>query len=104
MSDRSFITTPIYYVNDRPHIGHVYTTLVADVVARYRRLAGSDAWFSRRRTRRRAAYSVIHWLNRRALWAFHLPTGSRLRYAQKSSALLTGELDHGFRPKGSAHR
>ncbi len=35
-----YLTTPIYYVNDLPHIGHIYTTTVADVVARYRRLAG----------------------------------------------------------------
>jgi methionyl-tRNA synthetase len=37
-----YITTPIYYVNDRPHIGHCYTTLLADVFARYHRLAGDD--------------------------------------------------------------
>lgn len=35
-----YVTTPIYYVNDRPHIGHCYTTLVADVYARFQRLAG----------------------------------------------------------------
>lgn len=39
-----FITTPIYYVNDRPHLGHVYTTMIADVVARYRRLRGQDTF------------------------------------------------------------
>ena len=33
-----YVTTPIYYVNDRPHIGHCYTTLLADVVARFQRL------------------------------------------------------------------
>ena len=38
----SYVTTPIYYVNDLPHIGHIYTTVVADVVARHRRLAGRD--------------------------------------------------------------
>jgi methionyl-tRNA synthetase len=37
-----YVTTPIYYVNDRPHIGSCYTTLVADVVARYQRLFGRD--------------------------------------------------------------
>ncbi len=36
-----YITTPIYYVNDMPHIGHIYTTVVADILARYRRLTGS---------------------------------------------------------------
>ena len=40
-----YVTTPIYYVNDRPHIGHVYTTTVADVIARYHRLKGDDTFF-----------------------------------------------------------
>ena len=40
-----YVTTPIYYVNDLPHIGHVYTTLVADTLARYRRLAGDEVYF-----------------------------------------------------------
>ncbi len=40
-----YITTPIYYVNDRPHIGHCYTTLVADVAARAQRLMGRDVFF-----------------------------------------------------------
>ena len=45
MSDSFYITTPIYYVNDVPHIGHAYTTLLADVLARYHRLLGDDTWF-----------------------------------------------------------
>ena len=47
MSDRNqyYITTPIYYVNDRPHIGHVYSTTVADAVARFKRLRGLDVFF-----------------------------------------------------------
>jgi methionyl-tRNA synthetase len=40
-----YVTTPIYYVNDRPHLGHVYTTAVADVLARYHRLCGDDTFF-----------------------------------------------------------
>ena len=40
-----FITTPIYYVNDIPHIGHVYTTVAADVLARYHRMTGSRVFF-----------------------------------------------------------
>ena len=40
-----YVTTPIYYVNDRPHIGHIYTTVVADVMARYQRLLGSNVHF-----------------------------------------------------------
>lgn len=39
-----YITTPIYYVNDRPHIGHAYTTILADVLARYHRLMGDDTY------------------------------------------------------------
>jgi methionyl-tRNA synthetase len=39
-----YVTTPIYYVNDYPHIGHIYTTLVVDTIARYRRLRGDDVY------------------------------------------------------------
>ncbi len=40
-----YATTPIYYVNDLPHIGHIYTTVVTDVVTRFRRLAGEETRF-----------------------------------------------------------
>ena len=40
-----YITTPIYYVNDKPHLGHAYTTVLADVLARCQRLFGRDTWF-----------------------------------------------------------
>jgi methionyl-tRNA synthetase len=40
-----YVTTPIYYVNDVPHIGHAYTTVVADVLSRWRRLWGDDVVF-----------------------------------------------------------
>ena len=40
-----YITTPIYYVNARPHIGHTYTTVVCDAVARRKRMLGVDTWF-----------------------------------------------------------
>lgn len=45
MSRTFYVTTPIYYVNDVPHIGHAYTTLAADVLARYRRLMGDRVFF-----------------------------------------------------------
>ena len=45
MSDSFYVTTPIYYVNDAPHIGHAYTTVHADVLARWRRLHGDDVLF-----------------------------------------------------------
>ena len=40
-----YITTPIYYINDVPHIGHAYTTIMADVIKRYKKLMGYDAFF-----------------------------------------------------------
>lgn len=40
-----YITTPIYYVNDKPHIGHAYTTIACDVMARYKRMTGYDVHF-----------------------------------------------------------
>ncbi|MBT5631762.1 MAG: methionine--tRNA ligase [Nitrospina sp.] len=43
--DKFYITTPIYYVNDVPHIGHAYTTIAADVAARYKRLEGFEVFF-----------------------------------------------------------
>src|SRR5689334_2610191 len=42
---RFYITTPIYYVNDAPHIGHAYTTVVADAMSRWHRLLGDETWF-----------------------------------------------------------
>src|SRR5438128_1722971 len=45
MSKTFYITTPIYYGNDVPHIGHAYTTIAADVLARYHRLKGDDVFF-----------------------------------------------------------
>jgi len=43
--DRFFVTTPIYYVTDRPHLGTAYTTIVADALARWHRLVGDDVFF-----------------------------------------------------------
>ncbi len=45
MRDTFFVTTPIYYVNDVPHIGHAYTTIAADILARYNRLKGKKVFF-----------------------------------------------------------
>jgi methionyl-tRNA synthetase len=45
MSKKFYITTPIYYVNARPHIGHAYTTVACDTVARRQRAMGFDTWF-----------------------------------------------------------
>ncbi|HVT53347.1 MAG TPA: class I tRNA ligase family protein, partial [Dongiaceae bacterium] len=47
MADRKtyYVTTPIYYVNDSPHIGHAYTSLACDALARFMRLDGYDVHF-----------------------------------------------------------
>src|SRR3954467_6651670 len=48
MTDKAqkfYITTPIYYVNARPHIGHAYTTIACDAIARRQRMLGRDTWF-----------------------------------------------------------
>ena len=43
--ERFYITTPIYYVNARPHLGHAYSTIVCDVIARSKRAQGIETWF-----------------------------------------------------------
>ena len=45
MRKKFYITTPIYYVNARPHIGHAYTTIACDTIARRHRMLGEDTWF-----------------------------------------------------------
>jgi methionyl-tRNA synthetase len=45
MADKFYITTPIYYVNARPHIGHAYTTIACDAIVRRQRMMGFDTWF-----------------------------------------------------------
>jgi len=44
-SNRFYLTTPIYYVNARPHLGHAYSTIVCDAIARRKRALGIDTWF-----------------------------------------------------------
>ncbi len=45
MNKKFYVTTPIYYVNDVPHIGHAYTTVAADILSRRYRLLGSEVFF-----------------------------------------------------------
>ncbi len=45
MKGHYYLTTPIYYINDVPHIGHAYTTCAADVMSRYKRICGYDVFF-----------------------------------------------------------
>ncbi len=45
MKENFYLTTPIYYVNDKPHIGHAYTTILGDVLSRYNRLLGNPTYF-----------------------------------------------------------
>jgi len=44
-NNKFYVTTPIYYVNDKPHIGHAYTTILADVLARYHEAMGEEVFF-----------------------------------------------------------
>ena len=45
MSQKYYVTTPIYYINDKPHIGSTYTTVAADILARAHRLKGDKTFF-----------------------------------------------------------
>ena len=45
MSGFYYVTTPIYYVNANPHIGHAYTTIAADILARWNQLQGKSSYF-----------------------------------------------------------
>jgi len=45
MPNNFFITTPIYYVNDIPHIGHAYTSIATDFIARFKRMSGVNTIF-----------------------------------------------------------
>ena len=45
MSKIFYITTPIYYVNSHPHIGHAYSTIATDVLTRFRKLFGDETYF-----------------------------------------------------------
>ena len=45
MSKTFYLTTPLYYVNGEPHVGHMYTTVIADAIARYKRMCGLDVCF-----------------------------------------------------------
>ncbi len=45
MTRKYYITTPIYYINSRPHLGHAYTNVMCDVLARFKRLDGYDVYF-----------------------------------------------------------
>ena len=40
-----YLTTPLYYVNDEPHIGHAYTTILADVISRIHKIQDKDVYF-----------------------------------------------------------
>ncbi len=46
MKNKYYLTTPIYYVNDKPHLGHAYTSLVADTIARYKKLMSYEVFFA----------------------------------------------------------
>ena len=43
--NKFYVTTPIYYVNDKPHIGHAYTTIACDILARFHKMLGDEVYF-----------------------------------------------------------
>ena len=45
MTKPFYLTTPLYYVNDVPHVGHTYTTIIGDAIARYQRLCGASVCY-----------------------------------------------------------
>ena len=45
MKEKFYLTTPLYYVNAKPHIGHAYTEIAADVLARWHRMTGKEVFF-----------------------------------------------------------
>src|SRR3990167_3927982 len=45
MPEKFYITTPLYYVNDIPHIGHSYTEIAADIISRWKKMNGYDVFF-----------------------------------------------------------
>ncbi|PJB83104.1 MAG: methionine--tRNA ligase [Candidatus Yonathbacteria bacterium CG_4_9_14_0_8_um_filter_46_47] len=45
MKNTFYVTTPIFYANDAPHMGHIYTTVLADIIARYHRMVGKETFF-----------------------------------------------------------
>ena len=69
MKQKFYITTPIYYVNDAPHIGHVYTTTIADVLARYHKLLWNEEVFFLTGTDEHAAKVVEAAAQNNMLWS-----------------------------------
>ena len=45
MKDKFYVTTPIYYPNDIPHVGHAYTSIAADIISRWNKIKGKDVLF-----------------------------------------------------------
>jgi methionyl-tRNA synthetase len=74
-----YITTPIYFVNDVPHIGQAYTTFAADVLARHRRRQGDDVYFlTDRLATVRYTLAEVERLIAVALWPFMPATSDRM--------------------------
>ncbi|MBI3956872.1 MAG: methionine--tRNA ligase [Candidatus Kerfeldbacteria bacterium] len=98
--DIFYITTPIYYVNDKPHIGHVYTTLAADVLARWHRLRGGDVFFLTGTDEHGAKVAASAAANRKTPQQFADENSERFRDAFKKLGIVgtdfirTTELRH----------
>ncbi len=116
-----YITTPIYYVNDVPHIGHTYTTLAADTIARWKRLAGAEVFFltgtdehgiNIERKAREAGVSPQEWCDRmaprwQALWRrLHITNDDFIRTTEQrhirvAQALFQKAYERGAIYKGT---
>ena len=100
---RFYVTTPIYYVNDAPHIGHAYTTVTADALARWHRLLGDDTYFTNAVTEIAAGEGahIDHYkLQRESESAFHVGTvqireerDSQLHDAEPGAKMAAGDRD-----------
>ncbi len=119
--DPFYVTTPIYYVNDVPHIGHTYTTLAADTIARWKRLAGAEVFFltgtdehgiNIERKAREAGVSPQEWCDRiapqwQALWKrLHISNDDFIRtteprHIKVAQFLFQQAYDHGAIYKGT---
>ena len=119
MSKKFYITTPIYYVNDVPHIGHAYTTIAADTLARYHRLLGDAVFFltgtdehgqkiekaAQDRGLTPKAHADLMSKNFRALWnKLEIANDAFIRTTDKEHIIVVQELLHKLYAKGEIEK
>ncbi len=114
-----YVTTPIYYVNDVPHIGHTYTTLAADTIARWKRLAGAEVFFVTgtdehgikiERRARTAGLDPQHWVDRiapqwQALWTrLHITNDDFIRTTEPRHVRVAQQLFQKAYERGAIYK